>query len=145
MKKLIFFLSIFLFFMVSVLGIYAQNRTTDTIVSGTGQVLGTVTATTSVTEHRKTGETTGDTKMYGFVVTGRGRSDRQVRRLAANSLTNATNIAYANALYDVIQQIKKMGGNALNELAAANNRSFDLNTNTETVTVTITAQAVKTK
>ena len=117
----------------------------DTIVRGTGNVLGSVTATSSVSEDRRTGETTGDTLKYGYIVSGNGKDNSQVERLAANSLTNATEKAYANALYEIIAQAKKMGGNALNEVVSSNKRSFDLSRNTETVTVTITAEVIGNK
>jgi len=119
------------------------KTSTDTIIRSTGNVLGTVTATASISENRKTGKTTGDTLKYGYVTNEKEKS--QVKRLAANSLTNATETAYANAMYEIIQQAKNMGGNALNEVVSVNKKNYDLFTENETVTVTITAQVIKTK
>ena len=113
--------------------------TTDTIARGAGRALGTVSASASVSENRESGKITGDTLKYGYLVTGDGR-DSQAKRLATNSLTSAAETAYANALYEIIQQAKKMGGNALNEVVSVNKRSFDLYAGTETVTVTVTAE-----
>ena len=115
---------------------------TDTIVRGTGVVIGTVTASASVSENRETGETTGDTLKYGYLITWNEKDNSQVNRLASHALTNATETAYANALYEIIQQAKAMGGNALNEVASVNKRNYDLSAETETVTVTITAQVI---
>lgn len=115
-----------------------------TIVRGTGPVLGTASATASVSANRKTGKMTGDTMNYGYIINENENKNSQVKRLAKNSLTNATDTAYANALYDIIQQAKMKGGDALNEVVSTAKRSFDLNTDTETVTVTITANIVKT-
>ena len=122
----------------------SQNSNTTTIVRATGTVLGTAVATASVDEHRRTGKTMGDTQKYGFLVTENEKTS-QVQRLAANSLTDATKKAYANAMYEIIQQARKMGGNALNEVKSTANKDFDLETQIETVTVTITAEVIKTK
>ena len=145
MKKLNF--SIILIPLVTVLFSCASlgNGNFNTIVRGSGSVLGTVTASASVTENRKTGKVTGDSMKYGYIIARDGNENKQLKKLAANSLTNATDTAYANALYEVIQQAKKKGGNALNEVISTNKRSFDKNSDDETVTVTITAQIIKTK
>lgn len=121
----------------------AKNSNIATITRSTGTVLGTASATAFVGENRKTGETSGDTKKYGYIVSENEKSS-QVERLAANSLTKATDIAYANALYEVIQQAREAGGNALNEVISTVNREFDFKINAEIVTVTITATIVKT-
>jgi len=123
----------------------AGNGAIESIFRGTGSVLGTVTASASVTENRKTGKVTGDAKKYGYIITKGSDDNKQLKRLAANSLTNATDTAYANALYEIIQQAKKKGGDALNEVVSTNKRNFDQASNNETVTVTITATIVKTK
>ena len=145
MKKIKFYFALVLLIMVFFSCASTGKTSTDTIIRGTGSVLGTATATASIIENRKTGKTTGDTRQYGYVVTNNNRSQSQVKRLAANSLTNATDTAYANAMYEIIQQARNIGGNALNEVVASNKRSFDISTNDETVTVTITAEVVKTK
>ena len=121
----------------------SNNSNVVTIVRSTGTELGTAAASAFVGENRKTGKTSGDTKKYGYIVSGNEKSS-QVKRLAANSLTEATDIAYANALYEVIQQARAAGGNALNEVVSTVNREFDFNINAEIVTVTITATIVKT-
>ena len=121
----------------------SQNSNTFTIVRGTGDVLGSVTATASVNEHRRTGETSGDTQKYGFLL-NQNEKNTQVQRLAANSLTDATKTAYANAMYEIIQQARKMGGNALNEVTFSAKKDFDMETQIETVTVTIIAEVIKT-
>ena len=117
---------------------------TDTMVIGSGSELGTASATASVGEHRRTGETTGNSMKYGFIVTADNNKSSHVKKLAANSLTNATETAYANALYEIIQQAKMAGGNALKEVVSRIDRRFDLNTNIETVTVTIRATIIRT-
>ena len=114
----------------------------DTIPRGTGKTVGTATATASATEDRSTGKPIGDALKYGYIITGNKIDKSQVKRLSANSLTNATEKAYANAMYEIIQQARKMGGNALNEVVSKNTRTFDRAKNTETVTVVITAEVI---
>lgn len=116
----------------------------ESIPRGSGAVLGEVSAVASVSENRKTGKTSGDTQRYGQLTNQRGNSS-QVKRLSADSLTSAAEIAYANALYEIIQKARAMGGDALNEVASSNRRSYDPQTDDETVTVTITAQVIKTR
>jgi len=143
MKKIKFYCALILLVLVFFSCASTGKTSTDTIIRSSGNVLGTVTATASISENRKTGKTTGDTLKYGYITNENEKS--QVKRLAASSLTTATDTAYANALYDVIQQAKNMGGNALNEVIALNKKNYDIYTETETVTVTITAQVIKTK
>ena len=121
-----------------------EQAVTDSMAKGIGEVIGSVKATATITQVRKTGVTTGDTMQYGYLTNERG-STTQVQRLSASSLTNATDKAYAIALYDIIQQARAMGGNALNDVVSTNRRNYDLNTDTETVTVTITAHVIKTR
>jgi len=121
-----------------------EQAVTDFFPRGMGDVLGSVSATATISKVRKTGETTGDTMQYGYLANESGRTT-QAERLAASSLTDATEKAYAIALYDIIQQARAMGGNALNDVVSTNRRSYNLNTDTETVIVTITAHVVKTK
>ena len=143
MKKLKFYLALIPLLLIFFSCASGGKAVVDTIPRGTGKTVGTAAATASVTEDRKTGKSIdGDTLKYGYIVTGDRKDNSQVKRLAANSITNATDKAYASALYEIIQQARKMGGNALNEVVSTNNRTFDKFKDTETVTVTITAEVI---
>jgi len=119
------------------------------IKRGTGDSLGTVQASATVSEKRSTGETTGDTGKYGYIDklsdaytsalnTGayKAKSNKSVPNGAANK-------AHANAVYDIIQQVYAKGGNGLTNVIANVDQNFDIQTGIDTATVIIKADAVK--
>ncbi len=120
---------------------------------GTGAQLGTVTVSVTLTEDRTTKVITGDTKKYGYFDK---MSDALLRELKGN--TGSDNLqkkktdmptlaekAYAVAAYDVIQQIRAKGGNAVDSVVSKVDKNYDPETKIETVKINITANAVNTK
>jgi len=120
---------------------------------GTGEQLGIVTVSVTLTENRATGVITGDTGKYGYFNkmpaallrelkgnTGSGN----LQKKKTNKPTLAEK-AYAVAAYDIIQQIKTKGGNAADNVVSQVDKNYDLGTGIETVKIYITANAVNTK
>jgi len=117
---------------------------------GTGSQLGTVSASATLTENRATGKITDDTKKYGFFDTMPDAVARQLKdnrgggaKSKANAMTAAEK-AYAIAVYDIIQQVKAKGGDAVATVLSRIDRDYDMETKIETITVSITANAIKT-
>ncbi|MCL2761934.1 MAG: hypothetical protein FWD36_01845 [Treponema sp.] len=135
----------------------ATNNAADNSVvikRGTGVNLGSVHATATVLENRVTGETTGDTGNYGYIDkvsnafadslnTGAYKNDAN-KSNAKNQIPNgAANKAYANAVYDIIQQIHAKGGDGLTNVLVDLERNYDPDTRTDAATVSISAHAIK--
>jgi len=128
----------------------------DTIKRGTGQQLGTVYANAAVFEDRTTGIVSGDTLKYGYIegVGGAYAAGRTAGKPAvlwklrpSASLKvpgTALEKALANALYDIIQQARKNGGNAVTDVLTNIDRSYDPQTRIETVKVSVSAEVIKT-
>jgi len=124
----------------------------NTIANGTGTQVGTASASVTLTENRATGEITGDTKKYGFFET---MPDVVVRQLKDNNRNvsakgakaGAMSIAekaYAVAVYDIIQQVRAKGGDAVTNVLSKIDREYDMDTKIETVKISINAAAIKT-
>lgn len=129
----------------------AGQSNIEVIKRGAGAHLGTVQAEAAVSEDRETGKITGDTGKYGFVenipvsrvTTGKKPDKKQENQ---NSIpANAAEIAYTNAVYEIIQQVKKMGGDAVTDVVSNVDRNYDPDTKIETVYVRVSAAAVKLK
>jgi uncharacterized protein YbjQ (UPF0145 family) len=116
---------------------------TEYITRGTGAKLGTVFASASVTENRTTGEITGDTKKYGYIEGTINKNDSRTGKMIKAAVSPAMETAQANAIYEIIKQIRNIGGNAITNVVSKTHREYDPITGIETVTVTITADAVK--
>jgi len=118
---------------------------------GTGSQMGAVSANITLTENRASGEITGDTKKYGFFDTMPDAVSRQLKDnrsgSAKGSKAAALNIAekaYAIAVYDIIQQVKAKGGDAVANVLSKIDRNYDMETKIETVKIIISATAIKT-
>ena len=116
---------------------------------GTGDFLGTVHATAVVSENRADGKTSGDTGNYGYID---NMSDALATGLNTGAYSSksqkpgpngAANKAYANAVYDIIQQIYAKGGDGITNVLSDVKRQYDPKTRTDTATVSITADAIK--
>ena len=124
-----------------------------TMPHGTGEQLGTVTVSATLTENRNTGIITGDTKKYGYFDKMSAALQRELKGNTGNNYSQKkkTNIptlaekAYAVAAYDIIQQIKAKGGNAVDSVVSKVDKNYDPETKIETVNIYITANAVNTK
>ncbi len=128
-------------------GSCATRAIVDTMRRGAGEHLGTVSAQAAVSENRTTGEITGDTLKYGYIdrVTAGGVADR---RSGGNPGKNAVpkgaaDKALANALYEIIQQAREKGGDAVTDIITEIDKQYDPHTQTETATAKVSAQAVK--
>jgi hypothetical protein len=122
--------------------------TVEVMRRGAGKELGTVVATAAVTEDRGTGEITGDTKKYGFIenipvsrVTTGKKPPKQAKE-DYSIPTNAAEIAYTNAVYEIIQQAKKMGATGVTNVISDVKRNYDPDTKIEKVQVRVAADAV---
>ena len=116
---------------------------------GAGTSLGTVYATAEISENRKTGKITGDTRKYGLIenipvsrVTTGKRPPKQEKQ-SYEVPKDAAGKAYSNAVYEIIQQVKAKGGNAVTEVISNVTRNFDIKTQTETIRVSVSAEAIK--
>ena len=121
----------------------------QTMKHGTGTPLGTVLADVTLTKNRA-GRITGDTGKYGYFdkmsatlprkLKGTGRNTAQEGSSANPTLAEK---AYAVAAYEIIQQIKAKGGNAVANVVSNVDKNYDPDTRIETVRVIITAEAIK--
>jgi len=118
---------------------------------GTGAQMGTVSASATLTENRATGEITGDTKKYGFFDTMPDTLSRQLKDnrnvSAKGSKAGGMSVAekaYAVAVYDIIQQVRAKGGDAVTNVLSKVDREYDMDTKTETVKIIVSAAAIKT-
>jgi len=124
-----------------------------TMPHGTGRQLGTVTASVTLTENRTTGIITGDTKKYGHFDKMSAALQKELKGNTGNDYLQKekTNIptlaekAYAVAAYNIIQQIKAKGGNAVDSVVSKVDKNYDPETKIETVKINITANAVNTR
>jgi hypothetical protein len=110
--------------------------------------VGTAVAAAVVEENRETGEITGDSKKYGYVenipvsrVTT-GKKPPKEAKQEYNPPANAAEIAYTNAVYEIIQQAKRMGATGVTNVISDVQRHYDPETKIEKVKVTVTADAV---
>ena len=117
---------------------------TDTIMRSAGVNLGTVSASAAITEDRATGKITGDTMKYGYINDTTKKSNNRARKMINSSISPAMEKAMAIAIYEIIQQVREKGGNAVTDVVSYTDREYDPETRIETVTVTVTADAVKT-
>ena len=121
----------------------------EVINRGAGTSLGTVFAAAEVSENRDTGVITGDTKKYGLienipisrVTTGKKPPKQGKQKYEVSK--DAAEIAYANAVYEIIRQVKAKGGNAVTEVISNVTRNFDVETRIETVKASVTAEAIR--
>ncbi|MDR0442088.1 MAG: hypothetical protein LBH44_01615 [Treponema sp.] len=135
-----------LFFILLMLGSCSsvpENTTQDNTISrGTGENLGTVTARAAITEDRNTGEITGDTNNYGYLVNSASSKSQAAEKINA-AVSTAMEKARAMAMYEIIQQVREKDGDCVANLAANTHRDYDPKTGIEVVTVVITADAIK--
>ena len=127
----------------------AASGNGEIITRSAGTVLGTVSATAAVSENRTNGTISGDTGKYGFIdnmpqsrIIGQKNNSRELQN-RLSGLSEASDKAIANAVYEIIQQVKAKGGNAVNNVATDLKRNYDPETKIETVTVSIAADAVR--
>ena len=116
----------------------------DTILRSDGVNLGTVSASASITENRATKEITGDTMKYGYVNDTAAKSNSSAREKIDAATSPIMEKALANAIYEIILQVREKGGNAVTDVASRTERNYDPETRIEMVKVTVTATAVKT-
>ncbi|MDR1972941.1 MAG: heavy metal-binding domain-containing protein [Treponema sp.] len=121
-------------------------------------ILGNVSASSRITVDKAKGLTTGDTMNYGYI----GDEDNALSIGEASSVTSSSfyglvkskttvvttpqgpaHKARANAAYELIQQAKAKGADAIIHITTDVKRSLDAKTNIETVTVDITGIAIK--
>ena len=121
----------------------------EVIQRGTGTQLGTVYATATVTEDRGKGIISGDTGKYGLVenipvsrVTTGKKPAKSRAKQKYEVPADAAEKAYANAVYEIIQQVKAKGGNAVTEVISEVIRNYDPETRIETVRVSVSAEAI---
>ena len=121
----------------------------EVIQRGAGTQLGTVYATAAVTEDRETGIISGDTGKYGLVenipvsrVTTGKKPEKSRKKQKYEVPVDAAEKAYANAVYEIIQQVKAKGGNAVTEVISEVIRNYDPETRIETVQVSVSAEAI---
>ena len=144
-------LSIAAVMLLLVFGSCATRKNNIVIMRGTGVEMGSVQASATVSENRITGETNGDTGNYGYIDkmsdalteglnTGAYESKRKSEKAVPNG---AANKAYANAVYDIIQQIYAKGGDGLTNVLSNVERNYDPQTHVDTATVHIKAEAIK--
>jgi hypothetical protein len=123
----------------------------NTMAHGTGAQLGTVTASVTLTEDRASGQITGDTGKYGYFDKMSAALERELKGPSRNAYLqdnpgpSLAEKAYAVAVYDIIQQIKAKGGNAVDNVLSDVDKNYDPETRIETVKISITANAVNTK
>jgi hypothetical protein len=123
----------------------------NTMAHGTGTQVGTASADVTLTEDRSTGKISGDTGKYGYFDR---MSDALARELKGTGRTlyleedeakpNLAEKAYALATYEIIQQVRAKGGNAVANVLSNVDKNYDPETSIETVKISITADAIKT-
>jgi len=126
----------------------AAGNNVEVIRRGAGTHLGTVFATAAVTEDRENGTFSGDTGKYGLVenipisrvTTGKKPKKQETPKYEIP--TDAAERAYANAVYEIIQQVKAKGGNAVTEVISKVDRNYDPETHIEVVQVSVSAEAI---
>ena len=128
----------------------AQSGDIEIIRRGAGTALGTVAATASVTENRETGIIEGDTGKYGFIegipvsrVTTGKKPPKDQAKAKHTIPSDAAEKAYANAVFELIRQVKAKGGNGVTEVVSDVVRNYDPDTGIETVDVSVSAEAVR--
>ena len=121
----------------------------EVIRRGAGTQLGTVYATAAVTEDREKGMISGDTGKYGLVenipvsrVTTGKKPAKSRAKQKYEVPADAAEKAYANAVYEIIQQVKAKGGNAVTEVISEVIRNYDPETHIETIQVSVSAEAI---
>ena len=119
------------------------NTDTDTIMRGSGESLGTVSASAAITQHRGTGEIIGDTMKYGYIDDPLKQSESSAREKINAATSPIMEKALANANYEIIRQVREKGGDAVTDVVSKTDRNYDPETRIETVKVTVTATAVK--
>ena len=115
----------------------------NTIMRSDGAHLGMVRASAAITANRATGETTGDTMKYGYINDTASKSDSPAREKINAAVSPVMEKALANAVYEIIMQVREKGGNAVTNVVSNTQRDYDPETRIETVKVTVTAMAVK--
>jgi len=125
------------------------SKNVEVIRRGAGTQLGTVYATAAVTEDRAKGTISGDTGKYGLVenipisrVTTGKKPPKSEATQKYEVPADAAEKAYANAVYELIQQVKAKGGNAVTEVVSEVIRNYDPETRIETVQVKVSAEAI---
>ena len=150
MKKLILVLSvIFSILFISACASQTNSGRIEVIQRSAGTSIGTVSASSAADENRNNGKITGDTGKYGFVenipvsrvTTGKRPPKGQQQEYKIPK--TAAEIAYTNAVYELIQQVKAKGGNAVTNVASNVERNYDPATRIETTQVFITADVIK--
>ena len=123
------------------------GKTIEVIRRGAGTKIGAVFASAAVTENRKNGKVAGDTKKYGFVegipVSRATAGKNNGKQQSYTVPKKASEIAYTNAVYEIIQQAKQMGANGLTNVISNVERNYDPVTQMETVKVNVSADAVR--
>ena len=127
-----------------------SSMTKVTMKHGIGALLGEVSATATLVKSRA-GRITGDIGKYGYFDRMPDTLVKELKGARKNPLPDEENPAdptlaekaYAVAAYQIIQQIKAKGGNAVANVLSNVEKNFDPVTRIETVTVIITAQAIK--
>jgi uncharacterized protein YbjQ (UPF0145 family) len=114
----------------------------NTIARSSGVILGTVTASAVITNDQAAGIITGDTMKYGYIE-NTNRSNTRAREMINAATSTTMQKAYANAVYEIIRQVKEKGGDAVTNVVSNTHREYDPETRIEVVKVTITADAVK--
>ena len=147
MKKIIIFTLITLFIISSCASQAFSNI--EVIKRSAGTSIGTVYASSSATENKNTGKITGDTKNYGFVenipvsrvTTGKRppKDEKQEYKIPKT----AAEVAYTNAVYEIIQQVKAKGGNAVTNVISNVERNYDRVTGIETIRVNVSADIIR--
>jgi hypothetical protein len=123
-------------------------------------VLGPVSAKATLT--RSDGTITGDTLRYGYLAdigksmeigstyvrtytTGSGLFKKEVKETVINTPPSYVETAYANAVYDLIEQAKTMGADALAFVSTKKTQSAQDEGKTYVYTVEVSATAIKIK
>jgi uncharacterized protein YbjQ (UPF0145 family) len=120
-------------------------------------ILGTVSASSTVTLDRANGVSTGDTSNYGYIgdeesglAVGEARTiSSSFYGLMPTTTTVVTtpqgsaHKAQANAMYELIQQAKAKGADSIIHVTTDVRRALNAETNVETVTVDVSGIAIK--
>jgi len=127
----------------------ARTGNVEVIRRGAGTQLGAVSASAAVTENRDTKEIKGDTGKYGYienipasrVTTGKKPDPREKQKYTVPQ--NAAEIAYTNAVYEIIQKAKKLGATGVTNVISNVERNYDPDSRIEEIKVSVSADAVK--